>query len=373
MPYRRKDRGKSSPFYTITYTDERGERVKEPTRITDYHEAKKLEAERAVACHKAAKGVEILPRTVDQVLLAYLKAAPTILAKSTATRSRDCMRAMLPHLTGRIVDDRLIPVIGEYKAARTAAGVGPGTIAKELHTLSAAIQYCNKEYGWQLTNYAKGRAPKAPPGRLRWLQEHEAEALIAAARRREQAPWLAPTIMLSLATLMRPGECLALTTFQIQRSAGLITFGWDESKKRRPDALPLNATALAALDELDAFRAEHCPSSTYVICNYHGERFAGIRTSWRKALKDAGISDMRRHDLRHTGASWLAQRGESMAHIQQLLRHSSGESTQRYVHLQPEHARGAASALDDILTNQRTEPCTDVSHKSANTKRCSKR
>ena len=82
--------------------------------------------------------------------------------------------------------------------------------------------------------------------------------------------------------------------------------------------------------------------------------FDFMHLSWRyfKPIQQAlGISAIRFHDLRHTFASHLAMSGVSMFDIQQLLGHRSIHTTQRYMHLAPDHLSGKT----DILMPKREE------------------
>lgn len=54
---------------------------------------------------------------------------------------------------------------------------------------------------------------------------------------------------------------------------------------------------------------------------------------WLPSLDLSGLGDLRIHDLRHTYASWLIQRGYTLAEIGQLLGHESPSTTQIYAHL----------------------------------------
>ena len=54
---------------------------------------------------------------------------------------------------------------------------------------------------------------------------------------------------------------------------------------------------------------------------------------WLPAIQSAKVAPLRIHDLRHTYASWLIQRGFSLAEVGKLLGHESPSTTQIYAHL----------------------------------------
>jgi len=57
---------------------------------------------------------------------------------------------------------------------------------------------------------------------------------------------------------------------------------------------------------------------------------------WRKVCKDAGLTDLKFHDLRKTFGSLLAQNGVSTAVTQKLLEHSSPNLTNKvYTNVDP--------------------------------------
>ena len=52
------------------------------------------------------------------------------------------------------------------------------------------------------------------------------------------------------------------------------------------------------------------------------------------------------HALRHSYASQLVSAGRSMKEVQELLGHTSMQTTLRYAHLAPERMRDAVAVLD---------------------------
>lgn len=70
-----------------------------------------------------------------------------------------------------------------------------------------------------------------------------------------------------------------------------------------------------------------------------------------KAKKAAGRSDLRWHDLRHTGATLAAQAGATTAELQARLGHSTAAASQLYQHA----AKGRDRAIADALSRLATE------------------
>ena len=76
----------------------------------------------------------------------------------------------------------------------------------------------------------------------------------------------------------------------------------------------------------------------------------------------AGIPDFRFHDLRHTFATRLVQRGIDLYKVQRLLGHKTTHMTQRYAHHSPEGVRilENSSRFGTILTQSATAPPDEV-------------
>ena len=75
-----------------------------------------------------------------------------------------------------------------------------------------------------------------------------------------------------------------------------------------------------------------------------------VQRHYRKALKDAGIPQIRFHDLRHTYASLLLSQGENVKYIQTQMGHSSPTVTLNvYAHLMKGENQEAACRLENTI------------------------
>jgi len=66
--------------------------------------------------------------------------------------------------------------------------------------------------------------------------------------------------------------------------------------------------------------------------------------AWNTARKNAGLSDVRLHDLRHSFASLLINSGRTLFEVQTILGHTQVRTTQRYAHLSQDTLLAAANA-----------------------------
>ena len=86
------------------------------------------------------------------------------------------------------------------------------------------------------------------------------------------------------------------------------------------------------------------------VFTYAGKPYNRAYTkAWQKALKRAGIENFRWHDLRHTWASWLAQKGVPLSDIQEMGGWETPAMVRRYAHLSPAHLAHRAQLLDGLI------------------------
>lgn len=73
-----------------------------------------------------------------------------------------------------------------------------------------------------------------------------------------------------------------------------------------------------------------------------------MKRSFSTACRQAGITNFRIHDCRHTVASWLVMEGVPLVENREVLRHSAIKMTERYAHLHPENARAVVGKIKGV-------------------------
>ncbi|MGW4441904.1 tyrosine-type recombinase/integrase [Streptomyces sp. NPDC004682] len=86
-------------------------------------------------------------------------------------------------------------------------------------------------------------------------------------------------------------------------------------------------------------------------------------THWDEVVTRLGYEHLRRHDLRHTGLTWLADAGVPIHVLRRIAGHGSLTTTQRYLHPDVHKITAAGTALSahlSVLRAPRTLPATTV-------------
>lgn len=79
--------------------------------------------------------------------------------------------------------------------------------------------------------------------------------------------------------------------------------------------------------------------------------YGAAQTAITRALREMGRSDVRVHDLRHTGQVLAAQSGATLADLMARLGHSSVNAAMKYAHAAGDHGRQVADRMDAAHQN----------------------
>src|ERR671911_599382 len=91
-----------------------------------------------------------------------------------------------------------------------------------------------------------------------------------------------------------------------------------------------------------------------------GKALKDIKKFWEPVLLQAGITEYRRHDNRHTYASHLVSSGLSLELVGRLLGHTTATTTKRYAHLADDPLRAATARFGAKIAALQVELEADI-------------
>jgi integrase len=181
----------------------------------------------------------------------------------------------------------------------------------------------------------------------RYLRDDEMERLGTVLARTVQdettSIHLINAIRLLLLTGARLGEVQNLKWEHIDQQRK-VAFLPDSKTGRKP--LPLSD---AALELINATPRLH--GNPYVFAGRNdGSPIVNFRKPWARIRKEAGLGELRLHDLRHNFASAAINAGTPLAVVGALLGHKNVKTTQRYAHLAESVVHEAGNATARLIS-----------------------
>jgi integrase len=232
------------------------------------------------------------------------------------------------HLNGAFAG-KFIDQIDEEQVARWFVGVtqrgGPGAANRTLDILKAMMRKA-EAWGYRepSSNPVAGLRRNRSRPRERFLSEAEL-ARLGAALSSAQAirPAYADAVRLILLTACRKSEIIALRWSEVKGRRLLLT-----DSKTGARTVWLGAEARTIIERQPRFRG-----AEYVFDFGADQSRHRLDPFWQTLRAEADLGELRLHDLRHSYASFAAQRSETLPMIGKLLGHSKVASTARYAHL----------------------------------------
>ena len=275
---------------------------------------------------------------LDEWLPAYRRrCAPS----SCRSANRVLERQLIPSF-GRLPLDaiRRIDVERWFDAySRTA----PGGANKALEILG---QIMNAAFaaGHVGTSPVRGIAKNSRPKLTRFLSAEEIERLHRVLDRlvgeRPSRRSQADVVRLLLLTGCRKGEILKLQWSEVDGDRLNLT-----DTKTGPRKAWLSKVAQAILAR------QPRAASPYVFPSPRrpDKPLSHILHLWRRARKEAGLDDVRLHDLRHTVASQAVARGVPLSTVARMLGHADPVMTLRYAHVGDRDLQAAAERIGKAI------------------------
>jgi len=173
-------------------------------------------------------------------------------------------------------------------------------------------------------------------------EKAELRGRIAVASKEAESETAIVALRLLILTGCRKSEILSLKWREIDFSLGCLRL---EDSKTGQKIVMLGAPALQILASLSKQEG-----SDYVFPAMKGKgHYIGLPKAWRRIRKQAGLEDVRIHDLRHSFASVGAGAGMGLQVVGKLLGHSNPKTTARYAHIADDPVRAAADSISGSI------------------------
>jgi integrase len=246
----------------------------------------------------------------------------------------------------RITPDLIAQCRQELAAGITYKGTkrSQATVNRYLAALSCVMSYGVRECGWLQNNPClRVTKFKESPGRDRIASQEECLSILQECRN-SRNEHLLPIVLLAITTGMRQGEITNLTWDNIDLERGFITL--KDTKNGRPRTVSLVGEALQILRERYLARSQHSP---YLFPAKKRFGRISIRKAWDEAIKRAGVTNLRFHDLRHTFATYAAESGASNLELAAAMGHETLQMLQRYTHMNASITQRLSTAVHNRI------------------------
>ncbi|MCK5604616.1 site-specific integrase [Candidatus Pacearchaeota archaeon] len=271
--------------------------------------------------------------------ITFRELAEKYVAKYKRQRDPTSLNRLLPYFGNMMLAEISAEMVEDYILARDESEMNPkpATIYQEFSLGRRMYNVARKRWKWVTSNPFADvefyELLEVNNSRTRWLTKKEEARLIASAT----PDYLKDVIIFALHTGCRRGEILACNwKHHVDMKRRLITI--QASKNGNLKVIPITDILYSMLIR----RSKVVDISGMVFPH----SMPAVKDAFVRAAKKAGLEDFKFHDLRHTFATRLAQRGIDLYTVKELMGHKSIRTTERYAHHCPESLRPAVAVLD---------------------------
>lgn len=252
---------------------------------------------------------------------------------------------LLPALGKKHLDEISKHDVIAFHHGMRAKGYALGTCNRCLILLRYALNLAAR---WEIPGITANPTKDVPlfedPNKKeRYLSQEEAQRLYEAVRQSDN-PMLQYIVPMLILTGARKREVLdsKWEDFDLARRQWRIPV----TKAGKPRHVPLSDGVLQLLATVP-----HDDERPWVFPNPKTRKpYVSFFYSWDTARTQAGLADVRIHDLRHSFASFLVNAGRSLYEVQKILGHTQVKTTQRYAHLSQETLIDAANEVSKAVS-----------------------
>ena len=345
-------------FYWYRWRAGKPERIKLgtfPAMTIEQARAKAAEVNGAVAkdhnpaeAKRAIKAEPTFAETFERFLKEKRNRSGKPMSERNAKDYRNAVSNHLSALNGR----KLSEVTPERVKAAVSKVQSPSQANKCRAIVHAVFAWAKDEGITGQANPAQGVKSKMIPSRERFLLPSELPRFFQAV---EKSP-LRDFFMLSLFTGARRSNLLEMRW----QDLNLEESTWRIPATKNGDPVTI-ALPPEAAEIIKARKANAVVGAKYV---FPGSGKTGHlvepKKAWAAILEDAGLENLRIHDLRRTLGSWQARQGASLTIIGKSLGHRSQQATQIYSRLDMDPVRASVESATAAMIEAGRQPSAEV-------------
>jgi integrase len=231
-------------------------------------------------------------------------------------------------------------------------GYAPLTINKHIFLMNRLLNMA-RHWGFIQHNTFENRmVRKIPIGTFRqaFLTDDQINRLLVACKQ-DSNMHIYYAVKVLLLTGARGGELRNAMWKHIDWKA----FVWDVpiAKGGRPRRIYLGDNALQAFQDIRVANDEKMlptrPDDPIFMNPWRKKPYNHLQSAWVRCRERADLPGVRMHDLRHTYASILINKGVSLYEVQRLLGHHNISMTERYAHLLPNTLKNKVDMVGSFM------------------------
>jgi integrase len=333
-----------------------GVRYRESLDTTDWREAQAKEKEliSQASQGKLVTGYQQFGRLAfSQAADLYIAERLPHLSASSIQTEKGRLKPLKTHFATTCLSRIVADSVRLYVAARKAGNLSNRTINMEVSCLARILRRAKR---WHLiADEIRPLPERRDIGRVLTPEQKSNLMKTALSKPEWQVARLAMTLALN--TTMRACEIRGLRWQDVDSKERVVTVTVSKTEAGKR-LIPLNRNAWRAILELGERTKRLVGRSLepgwYVFPHAEGNTkpdprlpMRSWRTAWRRLTKEAGLSGLRFHDLRHHAITELAESSTSDQTIMSIAGHVSARMLAHYSHVRLKAKRDALEALSD--------------------------